>query len=210
VAATTILLARHGETDWNRERRWQGHEDIPLNGTGEAQAHALADALAAQPLTAVYSSDLARAVRTAEIVAGRHGLEVRRVRDLREVDVGEFQGRTMAEIVERWPDAVERFEQTGYGWAGGESFEEMAERVLAAVHRIAGEHPQEHVAVVGHGGTIRVVLAHVHGLGLSEHRKVIPAAANCEVHRLEVVDARLRRAGPPTDEGDDDPRPAVH
>ena len=82
---TTILLARHGETDWNRENRFQGHADPPLNETGRAQAAELAAALIAEPLAAVYSSPLRRAFETAQILAAPHGLEPVPVDALREV-----------------------------------------------------------------------------------------------------------------------------
>ena len=85
---TTIVLVRHAETDWNRERRFQGHADTSLNDAGRAQAAELADALAHERLSAVYSSPLRRASETAAIVASRIGLDVRRVEALREIDVG--------------------------------------------------------------------------------------------------------------------------
>src|SRR5438876_6692501 len=89
---TTLILARHGETDWNRDGRFQGHADPPLNDRGREQARSLADALADQPIEAIYSSDLRRAHETAQIVAQRQGLEVLVDPDLRERDVGEWSG----------------------------------------------------------------------------------------------------------------------
>ena len=96
---TTILLARHGETDWNRERRFQGHADPPLNETGREQARTLAAELAGEELDAVYTSDLARANETAKIIASRLGVPVVVDAELREIDVGEWQGLT-------WPEAA--------------------------------------------------------------------------------------------------------
>jgi broad specificity phosphatase PhoE len=93
---TTILLARHGESDWNRAKRWQGFADRPLTELGREQAVALADRLRDTELDAIYSSDLHRARETAEIVAGSKGLRVEVVRDLREVDVGSWSGLTRA------------------------------------------------------------------------------------------------------------------
>ena len=89
---TTLLLARHGETDWNRARRWQGHAVRPLTDRGRAQAAALSDRLADIALDAVYSSDLRRARETAEAVALPHGLDVIVLPELREVDVGSWEG----------------------------------------------------------------------------------------------------------------------
>src|ERR687894_931603 len=105
----TILLARHGETDWNAERRWQGHTDRQLTPRGREQARALAERLADTDLEAVYASDLSRARETAAAVAERQELEVRTLPELREVDVGSWAGLTKTEALERFPDAYERW-----------------------------------------------------------------------------------------------------
>src|SRR5438034_11161678 len=101
-----LLLARHGETDWNRDRRWQGHADPPLNDSGREQARALARELAADPPSAVYTSDLSRSHETAAIVAAELGLPVTADARLREVDVGEWSGLLWSEIAERYPDGA--------------------------------------------------------------------------------------------------------
>ena len=129
---TTILLARHGETEWNRDGRYQGWADPPLNAAGFAQARTLADQLRSTPFDAVYSSDLRRAQETAEIVAGPHGVPVIVDPGLREVNVGAWSGLTRAEVERRFPDG-ER--------PGGETREQHAGRVLAAAERIARAHP---------------------------------------------------------------------
>jgi broad specificity phosphatase PhoE len=142
---TEILLVRHGETEWNRLHRWQGHADTPLNDTGRAQARQLARTLAGQRVDAVYSSDLSRASETAAVVAAELGLPVHVDPDLREIDVGGREGLTREEVEERFPDGA---------W-DGETREQHAERVLRALHRIAERHPDGRVVVVGHGGTLR-------------------------------------------------------
>src|SRR5437667_11321226 len=101
---TTLLLARHGETDWNREGRWQGWADPPLNEAGREQARALAEQLRTMPFDAVYSSDLRRAHETAEIVGRPHHVPIRVDRDLREIDIGSWSGLTRAEIDVQFPD----------------------------------------------------------------------------------------------------------
>ena len=103
---TTILIARHGQSDWNHEKRWQGHADRPLTERGREQAQALADRLAHIELDAVYSSDLQRARDTAAVVAESQGLELRQLPDLREVDVGSWSGLTRAEAEERFPEGL--------------------------------------------------------------------------------------------------------
>ena len=183
----TILLVRHGETDWNLERRWQGHADRPLNETGREQARALAEELAIDPPDAVYSSDLCRASETAQIVADRLGLTVALDARLREVDVGEWSGMTAAEVELRYPEGMRRRLAGGAGWERGERYEAMAERVLAALHDIAAVETGR-VLVVSHGGAMRAVW---HACGCSD--SVRPRVGNCEVHRLLVEDGSMRR-----------------
>jgi broad specificity phosphatase PhoE len=153
-----LLLVRHGETDWNAEGRLQGHTDRPLNEYGRRQAQRLADELAGEELEAIYSSDLARARETAEIVGERLGLPVVLDPDLREKNWGTWEGLTP---VER--DAVELV---------GESTEEHTERTLRALRRIAGRHPDGRVLVVTHGGSLRRVQVEVLGVAL-------PVVENC-------------------------------
>ena len=150
---TEILLARHGETDWNSGRRVQGHTDIPLNETGIEQARTLAARLAGEPLTAVFSSDLSRALDTARAVAAVHGIEVTVDPRLREKNFGTWEGLTAVEIAERFPDA-----QRGQ-WGDGETTEEVAQRVQAVLGRIRQLHPDGPVLVVSHGGPLRAALA---------------------------------------------------
>lgn len=152
--ATTLLLARHGETDWNRERRWQGHAQTTLNAAGREQARLLATELASEPPEAIYSSDLPRSRETAEIVGTALGLPVSLDPRLREVDVGEWSGLTSAEVEERFPDGFERRLAGGTGWTQGEEFGAMGQRVVAALLDIAAAHDGGRVLVVTHGGPI--------------------------------------------------------
>jgi broad specificity phosphatase PhoE len=140
---TTFLLARHGETEWNREERYQGHADPPLNATGRAQAEELANSLVEEQVEAIYSSDLRRAAETAEIVGARLGLTVAQEPRLKEIDVGSWQGLTKAQI-------------DGRPW-DGETYEHHAERVMLALREIAARHPDGRVLVVSHGGSLRRV-----------------------------------------------------
>lgn len=184
--ATTILLARHGETDWNVERRYQGHADRSLTDAGRAQARALAELVKRENVVAIYSSDLLRARETAEIVGAWLDLPVTTRAGLREIDVGEFSGLTHAEIVERWPDVPARTKERGYGWMQGESFEELSDRVHTELRRIAAAHPDQTVLVVGHGAMMRVVLAMRDGLDLAAHRSVVGPIANGALERIEL------------------------
>jgi len=171
---------RHGETDWNLGRRLQGHSDRPLNETGRGQAQALAEELADEPLEAVYASDLSRADETARIVANAHDLEVTTLPELRERHFGTWEGLSDAEIKERFAD------QIAEGTLGdGETREQMDRRVLEALRRIAGAHPDGTVLVVSHGGPLRAVLRHCEIDGVER-------VENCQVVRLESVDGVLR------------------
>jgi broad specificity phosphatase PhoE len=169
---TTLLLVRHGETDWNADGRWQGHADIPLNEHGRAQAETLAEELLAEErVDVVYTSDLARARETAEILAQRLGVEVALDRDLREIDVGTREGRTWADIDDQ-PD-----------W-DGEPQDAHADRVLAALRRVAREHDGARILVVTHGGSLR--RAHEH-IGLES-----PFIENCSIWACTVENDTFR------------------
>lgn len=170
---TTILLARHGETQWNRDGRYQGHADPPLNDLGRTQAAALAESLEDEALEAVFASDLRRALETAEIVGAHLGLPVEHDAGLREIAVGSWQGLTRAEI-------------DGREW-DGESYDQHRRRVLEALHRIAEKHPDGRILVVAHGGTVRRAQEAVLG-------ERLPEVSHCDVWRLAVKDGDLRRA----------------
>ena len=157
---TELLLVRHGETDWNAEGRLQGHTDRPLNAYGRRQATELAQRLAGEGADAIYTSDLARAMETAQILGARLGLTVVVDPDLREKNWGTWEGLTGDERVH-----VE-FE--------GESTEEHRDRVMAAVRRIAARHPGQRVVVVTHGGSLRRIQAAVNGVAE-------PVIENCAV-----------------------------
>jgi probable phosphoglycerate mutase len=190
---TTILLARHGETDWNNEGRWQGHADRPLNELGRTQARELAESLAGRRIDAVYSSDLLRAQETARIVADRIGLPVRLDVGLREVDVGDWEGRASTEIERVDPEAFRRWQGGEKGWSGGETYEEMGERVVATVLHIAKQHVGRTILIVTHGGSIRACRATAAGVDYRTSRvgSAIGSMGNCEVAELRFADDRL-------------------
>jgi broad specificity phosphatase PhoE len=193
---TTILIARHGQSDWNQEKRWQGHSDRPLTERGREQAEALADRLAHIELDAVYSSDLQRARATAAVVAERQGLEVRQLPELREVDVGSWSGLTRAEAEERFPEGFARWRDGYPGWKDGETYEAMTDRVLGAVDRIAREHEGGRVLVVSHGGPIRAVHAAALGLDVHAYRRLRPVEPNARLSAVCVVDGMLTELCP--------------
>lgn len=186
-----VLLARHAESDWNVENRFQGHADRPLTPRGREQAERLADDLAAKPLEAVYTSPLRRARETAALVAARHGLEAIAVAELREIDVGGWAGLSRAEVESRFPDAFRRWVGGGEGWEDGESYPQMAARVLAALQRIAAAHPDGRVLVVSHGGPIRAVHAAAANMDVHTYRRLHRVEPNARVSAVAVEDGRI-------------------
>jgi 2,3-bisphosphoglycerate-dependent phosphoglycerate mutase len=156
VQSTRVLAIRHGETAWNVETRIQGHLDIPLNDTGRWQAARLAEALGDEGITALYSSDLARACKTAQAIAQRLGVGVHLDAGLRERAFGVFEGLTFAEIEARWPQQAERWRarDPAFGAEGGETLQAFYERCVATARGLAARHPGQTIALVAHGGVM--------------------------------------------------------
>ena len=192
----TILLARHGQTDWNAERRWQGHADRPLSERGRAQAAALAERLDSVELDVVYASDLARARETAKVVAERQGVELAIDPNLREVDVGSWSGLTKDEAERRFPAGFARWRDGLPGWDDGETYQAMSERVLGAVRRVAEAHSDRPALVVAHGGPIRAIHAAALGFDVATYRRMRPVEPNARLSAVCVVDGRLTEVCP--------------
>jgi broad specificity phosphatase PhoE len=190
---TTIFLARHGESDWNVEKRFQGHSDRPLTERGREQAHALADLVGSEKIDAVYTSPLRRARETAEIVAARAGLEAVALPELREVDTGSWSGLSRADVEARFPEGFARWRSGGSGWENGETYEEMAERVIGALRKIAEDHPDGRVLVISHGGPIRAIHAAAEGLAIKDYRRLKPVEPNARLSAVAVENGRLTR-----------------
>ena len=189
---TTLLLVRHGETDWNRDGRWQGHSDTHLNDLGREQARRLAGEL--RDVDVVYSSDLARAKETAEILAGELGLPVRLDARLRERSFGAWEGMTAAEIEAAFAEAHGRWlAGEGAGADDAEAFDAFGARVTSFLGDVLERHPDETVLVVAHGGSIRVVHALASGLDYVRDHRSIPGVANCVLARYAAKDGQLAR-----------------
>ena len=188
---TTILLARHGQSDWNAAKRWQGHADRPLTEAGRAQAQALAERVAKIALDAVYSSDLRRARDTAAVVAESQGLEVQELPELREVDVGSWSGLTREEAEARFPESFRRWLNGGEGWDDGETYAQLSERILPAVLGIARRHSEGRVLVVAHGGSIRAVHAAALGVDIEAYRRLRPVEPNARLSAVCVEGGEL-------------------
>ncbi|MCX7256497.1 MAG: histidine phosphatase family protein [Polaromonas sp.] len=159
IEPTRIIAIRHGETTWNVDARIQGSLDIPLNATGQAQALRLAQALAGEPIRAIYASDLTRAWETAQHLGRAQQLDVIPEKGLRERRFGEFEGKTFREIEAHLPEQALRWRQREPDFAppGGESLVQLKQRVEEAAARLAARHPGELIALVGHGGVMDVL-----------------------------------------------------
>ena len=190
-----LIVVRHGETDWNRIRRLQGHTDIALNATGREQAERLRDALADDPIVAIHASDLSRAMETAQPIATLLKLPVRTDARLRERNYGILEGKTFPEIAEREPEEAEqlRLRTADHTMPGGESQRTFFHRVVDAVSTIArAEEAAAHggaVLIVTHGGVLDMLHRSATGLALDAERSCpIP---NAVVNRLGFDDGRF-------------------
>ena len=163
MATAALLVVRHGQSTWNAEGRWQGWADPPLSPLGEEQARDAAEHLREAGLSAVVSSDLQRAHQTAELLRAGLGIEapVEVDADLRERDVGAFQGHTITEILERWPELFDESGRLTRTPPDAEDAESILARVVPALLRVARAHPDGRVLVVAHGGVIRTLERHL-------------------------------------------------
>jgi len=190
-----ILLVRHGETEDNRNRVFQGQKGSGLNALGREQAGKLATRLSSTKITAVFASDLQRARETAEIVSAPHGLTVTTMKSLREVDVGEWSGLPYDVVQERFP---EEYAAWGAGLdvrrGGGETYDELGARMMKALLEISREvsAADDGLALGGsHGGSIRSVMRAI--LGNGSHARALAAADNTSVSLLEMDSELLFR-----------------
>lgn len=193
---TRILAIRHGETTWNQDRRLQGQLDIPLNERGHWQAARAAAVLRAEPIAAVYSSDLARAHQTAGAIAAALGLEVRSHTGLRERHFGDFQGKTWTELEVDEPEAARAWRTRVPDFAprgGGETLLQLRERIAAAFDEIAARHRGKQIVVVAHGGVLDMVYRLATGLELQAPRTW--TVENAAINRLLWTPAGLNLVG---------------
>ena len=188
--ATRVFLVRHGETECNALRRIQGHTDTALSARGVAQAECVAGRLADEPVAAVYSSDLRRAFQTAEAIASRHGLRVVPEVGLREVSFGEWEGKTEEDLgAAAYAQALQlwRADPLRNRPPGGESIPALLQRVGKVFDRVVAAHTGQTVVIVGHGGSMRAVLAHALGGGLETYAALRPH--NASLSLIEVGDS---------------------
>lgn len=178
-----LLLARHGQTDWNVQGRWQGGADVPLNAEGRREAEALAAMLAGERLDAVYCGTLSRSLETAALVARVHGLVPHADPRLNEICLGEWEGLSADEIEAAYPAVYREWvERPGAACPpGGETLAQVRDRAIAAVEEVRAAYPSGTVCVVTHKTVIVVVRSHYLGLDVRDEMARMPANATYEV-----------------------------
>lgn len=181
-----LLIIRHGETQWNRENRFQGSADIPLSDKGRAQARQVAAILKDKHLDAIYSSPLSRALDTAQAIAHGRDLEIQVVDDLQEINVGEWSGKTWPEIRDIWPKLEREWTTnplTSDPPPGGEHYEDFRKRCMDAMDSISAAHQDsDQVAIVCHGGVIRAIITALLGMPWETRGKIY--THNCSITRM--------------------------
>ena len=184
---TDLILIRHGRTDWNQQKRYQGQIDISLNEEGVKQAHVTAEQLRDIPLEAVYASDLQRAHHTARILSKPRNLTPVPDPRLREINHGEWEGLLYEEIRARYPVEFARFHEdpANASAPGGESILSLHQRVCSSFQDIISRHPDGQVAVVSHGLALATILAKHHDGNLKRVFTWIPDNAQPVYLKLE-------------------------
>jgi phosphoserine phosphatase len=202
-----LFVVRHGETEWVRERRFAGSRDIPLTEAGREQCAAVARALASTAVAAVYASPLDRARSSAEVIAKPHGLPVRIVPAFSEMSFGSWEGLTRDEVQARYPEAWGqwRLAPQSFAPAGGETVQQVAERVSAGLAAFQEAHQEQTIVLVSHGVVARVIVLGALGLGLDRLWTLDAAPAGiteieyepgwATVHRMNTV-AHLEAVAP--------------
>jgi 2,3-bisphosphoglycerate-dependent phosphoglycerate mutase len=189
--STHVLLIRHGQSEGNAERRFGGHTATPLSSRGRRQAHATAHALKDEELTAIYSSDLARAVETAQPLAKLTGLPVNSTNAFRERSVGVMEGLTFEDAAQQHPDQYAALLRRDFEHVltGGESYRQLLDRAWQKLDEIIVQHQGGRIAVFSHTGTICILALHLMGaLDAPELKPVWIMSANCGVTRFELRD----------------------
>ncbi|WP_375490107.1 histidine phosphatase family protein [uncultured Jatrophihabitans sp.] len=189
MSARRLILLRHGQTAWNAEHRFQGHVDPPLDDVGREQARAAAEVLAAMQPDLLVSSDAMRAVQTAEFLAAATGLPVRRDARLRERGLGHWEGLTIADVAQRFPDEYAEWTAgRDVSRPGGETREQVAARVHAAVAQL----PDVALTImVMHGASSMALINAL--LGLDQDHRPLMSLSNC--HWSELAESPRNAAG---------------
>lgn len=187
--STRILLVRHGQSQGNAEGRFGGHTATPLSARGRRQAEAAARVLASEKITAIYSSDLLRAVQTAEPLARLTGLEIKRTTAFRERGVGVLEGLTFEEAAQAHPEQYAALIRRDFEHIilGGESYRQMLDRASQKLDHVIARNRGGRIAIFSHTGTICILTLHLMGaLDAPELRPVWVSTSNCGITRISL------------------------
>ncbi len=189
---TELIVVRHGETVWNEIGKQQGWLDTELSELGRAQAQAIADSLTGEHFDALYSSDLGRAMQTAEIIGERLGLEILTDTRLRERNLGIMQGLTMAEFEQKYPEKYAQFRggDPDYVIPDGESVRQRYERNITCAEELARHHGGQRLLVVAHGGILNSFFRHAVGMDLTAPRHF--SLYNASINTFTLTDGQWR------------------
>ena len=163
-----IILVRHGQTDWNRDRRIMGHRPIPLNSTGKKESGLLAKALVDVDIDAIYTSPLMRAFQTARILSSGRNVKLEKSSEIAEIDYGQWVGRTFEEVSQEKSFRVYHTNPRHAQAPGGEKMTSVAKRAVGFIEKIRKEHKKGRVLVVSHADVIKVILVNYLGIDLNE------------------------------------------
>jgi len=184
----TLLIARHGETEWNAAGRIQGHTDIGLSSNGADQARSLGKRLSGLSIDAAYSSDLTRTSETAKLALGDRHIVLNQTPMLREYNKGEFEGMTLSEIKARFPNEYLKYLEKDLDYApkGGETTREVSVRIARIIGEIKSKHINQTVLIVSHGGVLRAAMVSLLGMPMEGNWSFV--FGNCGLTIIDTFD----------------------
>lgn len=190
---TTLILIRHGNTDWADKKLAGWLPDVHLTEQGKKQAAELVERLAPLKIDAIYSSPLERALETAQPLAKARGLRIHRVAELGEVKYGDWQGQSLKVLSNKKEWKIVQAAPSAFQFPNGESFREMQSRAVGAIEKIIADHPKDTIAAFSHGDVIRVIVAYYSGIALDNFQRIAISPASINVIDLGPFGARLHR-----------------
>lgn len=171
---TRVILVRHGRTVWNAEKKYGGHTNVALDAIGKLQAEKVAVRLKDYPIQAIYASDLDRAYHTAEPIAQVHNLAIQKFDALREINFGQWEGKTYNEIIQDQQQLMDAWIKDPYNTClpDGESLTHLQERVVSCLQKIILEHENQTIVIVTHAGPIWALVSHVLGVPINNYWRI--------------------------------------
>ncbi len=190
---TTLILIRHGHTDWADKKLAGWLPDVHLSDLGRKQAEELPGRLAALDIAAIYSSPLERTLETAQPLAKARSLRIHRLTDLGEVKFGEWQGQTLKVLSSKKEWRIVQAAPSTFQFPDGESFRETQSRAVGAVEKIISHHPKDTVVAVSHGDVIKLIVAYFSGIALDNFQRIGISPASISVVELGPFGAHIGR-----------------